>query len=170
MGIMDELEAEYRKKKLPEFGIGDTVDVGVRITEGDRQRVQVFNGTVIAIKGSGVKETFTVRRIVQGEGVERVFPMHSPRVENVKVRKRGRVRRAKLYYLRERVGKATRVKEKAWTKEEKKGAEASAPEATAEAPPEAGKQAKKEGKKLPAQRDMPTKITKEKGKETDTSS
>ena len=106
---------EFEKKqlkKIPPFEIGDTVDVHVRIQEGDKTRVQIFSGTVIGRKGSSIRESFTVRRIVAGEGVERVFPLHSPWIENIKVKRHGRVRRAKLYYLRDRVGKATKVKEK----------------------------------------------------------
>jgi len=105
------------KDELPEFSVGDTVDVHVKIREGEKERVQLFNGTVIRRKGSSVQETFTVRRIVQGEGVERIFPLHSPNVVDVVVKKRGRVRRAKLYYLRDRVGKGVRVREKLWIKE-----------------------------------------------------
>ena len=112
MGLMDDLEAGAMKEKLPEFRIGDVVDVHVRIREGDKERIQVFSGTVIARRGSGVSETFTVRRIVAGEGVERVFPIQSPSVVDVQVTRKGRVRRAKLYYLRERTGKAARVQEK----------------------------------------------------------
>lgn len=99
------------KKEIPKFEIGDTVRVDVNIREGERERVQAFEGTVIARKGSGVAETFTVRRVSYGVGVERVFPIHSPNVKDVKVIRRGRVRRAKLYYLRDRVGKAAKVKE-----------------------------------------------------------
>jgi len=110
--VVRDLERQHMKDNLPEFSIGDTVDVHVRIVEGEKERTQIFNGTVIARKGSGMRETFTVRRIVQGEGVERTFPIHSPKVVTVEVKRRGRVRRAKLYYLRDRVGKATRVKEK----------------------------------------------------------
>ena len=110
--VVREIERQHMKDTLPEFAIGDTVDVHVRIVEGEKERVQVFTGTVIARKGSGMRETFTVRRIVAGEGVERTFPMHSPKVTNVEVTRRGKVRRAKLYYLRDRVGKATRVKER----------------------------------------------------------
>ena len=97
--------------KLPKFDIGDTVRVSVNIREGDRERVQMFEGTVIARRGSGVAETFTVRRVSYGVGVERVFPVHSPNVVAVQVVRRGRVRRSKLYYLRDRVGKAAKVKE-----------------------------------------------------------
>lgn len=99
------------KKEIPEFNIGDTIRIGVNIREGDKERVQNFEGTVIARKGSGVAETFTVRRVSYGVGVERVFPIHSPNVKDVTVIRRGRVRRAKLYYLRDRVGKAAKVKE-----------------------------------------------------------
>ena len=99
------------KKEIPEFEIGDTVKVDVNIKEGDRERIQVFEGTVIARKGSGVSETFTVRRLSYGVGIERVFPIHSPNVKDVKIVRRGRIRRAKLYYLRDRVGKAAKVKE-----------------------------------------------------------
>ena len=99
------------KTDVPEFGIGDTVSVSVRIVEGEKERVQVFSGTVIARKGGGMSETFTVRRIVNNEGVERVFPLHSPKVAGVEVTRRNRVRRAKLYFLRDRVGKATRLQE-----------------------------------------------------------
>lgn len=99
------------KKELPSFSIGDTVRVGVRIREGKTERIQMFEGTVIAKKGSGVAETFTVRRVAYGVGVERVFPLHSPNVKDVQVIRYGKVRRSKLYYLRDRVGKAAKVKE-----------------------------------------------------------
>ena len=112
MGTLDNFEKKQMKKAVPEFAIGDTVDVHVRIVEGEKQRIQVFTGTVIARKGSRHRETFTVRRIVAGEGVERGFPLHSPWIEDIKVRRPGKVRRAKLYYLRDRVGKATKVKER----------------------------------------------------------
>ncbi len=100
------------KAEKPAFSIGDTVKVDVKIREGERERIQVFEGTVIAINGSGITETFTVRRVSYGVGVERVFPVHSPNVAAVKVVRYGKVRRAKLYYLRDRVGKASKVKEK----------------------------------------------------------
>ena len=99
------------KKELPKFNVGDTVRVDVNIKEGERERIQVFEGIVIAKKGSRISETFTVRRVSYGVGVERVFPIHSPNVRDVKVIRRGRVRRSKLYYLRDRVGKAAKVKE-----------------------------------------------------------
>lgn len=104
------------KKEVPSFKVGDTVRVSVNIREGDRERIQVFEGTVIAKKSSGVAETFTVRRVAYGVGVERVFPLHCPNVKDVKVIRRGKVRRAKLYYLRDRVGKAAKVKEQISTK------------------------------------------------------
>jgi len=105
-----EVEKMNMKATLPEFRVGDTVEVLVRIVEGDKERTQIFTGTVIARRGSGMGEMFTVRRIVQGEGVERVFPIQSPAVQDVRVVREGRVRRAKLYYLRERTGKATKVR------------------------------------------------------------
>lgn len=99
------------KKEKPEFSVGDTVKVAVNIKEGTRERIQMFEGTVIARRGSGISETFTVRRLSYGVGVERVFPLNSPNVVSVEVLRRGKVRRSKLYYLRGRVGKATKVKE-----------------------------------------------------------
>ena len=112
MDALKKMAADSLKEAAPEFGIGDTVRVDVKIREGDRERIQVFEGTVIAKKGSGVSETFTVRRISYGVGVERVFPLHSPNVAAVKVVRYGKVRRSKLYYLRDRVGKAAKVKER----------------------------------------------------------
>jgi len=99
------------KAEVPELNIGDTVKVHVKIKEGDKSRIQVFEGTIIAKKHGGINETFTVRRVAHGCGIERVFPVHSPVVDKVEVVRRGRVRRAKLYYLRDRVGKAAKVKE-----------------------------------------------------------
>ncbi|NUN49608.1 MAG: 50S ribosomal protein L19 [Candidatus Brocadiae bacterium] len=132
--VIRELEKEYFRKTTPNFAIGDTVDVHVKIVEGDRERIQLFNGIIIARKGSGARATFTVRRIVQGEGVERVFPVHSPKVADVVIKKRGDIRRAKLYYLRGRVGKGTRVKEKlVLPGDEKPAAQAPAPAETAKA-------------------------------------
>ncbi|MEL6105822.1 MAG: 50S ribosomal protein L19 [Planctomycetota bacterium] len=110
--IMQKVEESSIKEQPPEFEIGDTVDVHLRILEGNKERIQVFTGVVIAISGSGSKEMFTVRRIVAGEGVERKFPIHSPRIEKVEVKRSGVVRRAKLYFLRGRVGKAVRLKER----------------------------------------------------------
>ena len=99
------------KQEVPAFAVGDTVKVHVRIKEGDKSRIQVFEGTVIAKKHGGISETFTVRRVAPGCGIERVFPLHSPVVDRVEVIRKGKVRRAKLYYLRDRVGKAAKVKE-----------------------------------------------------------
>lgn len=111
MDALKTIAAESLKSDLPKFEIGDTVKVHVNIREGDRERIQMFEGTVIARKGSGVAETFTVRRVSYGVGVERVFPLNSPNVKGVDVIRKGRVRRSKLYYLRDRVGKAAKVKE-----------------------------------------------------------
>ena len=105
------IEQSSTKTELPQFSIGDTVRVSVKIREGSRERIQNFEGTVIARGGSGISESFTVRRISYGVGIERVFPLHSPNVVDVKVVRKGKVRRAKLYYLRDRVGKAAKVKE-----------------------------------------------------------
>jgi len=109
--LIDIAERACLKSSVPEFHIGDTVDVTCRIIEGGRERLQVFNGTVIARRGRGINETFTVRRIVNNEGVERVFMLHSPLVADIQARRRGKVRRAKLYFLRGRVGKARKLKE-----------------------------------------------------------
>jgi large subunit ribosomal protein L19 len=110
--LMNAVEEAGMKKKPPHFEIGDTVDVHCRILEGEKERVQIFNGVVIARSGSGTREMFTVRRIVQGEGVERKFPLHSPRIAKIVVQRSAVVRRAKLYFLRDRVGKAVRLKER----------------------------------------------------------
>lgn len=112
LGLIDKIEHENGKKILPPVRIGDTVEVHYLIREGEKERIQLFIGQVIAIKGRGIRQNITVRRMVQGEGVERIFLMHSPRVHDVQVTRRGEVRRSKLYYLRDRVGKSTRVKEK----------------------------------------------------------
>jgi large subunit ribosomal protein L19 len=106
-----EVEKEI-KRQIDDFSVGDTVDVHQRILEGQKERIQVYGGVVISKRGEGTREMFTVRRIVQGEGVERVFPLYSPKIAKVEVKRTGRVRRAKLYYLRERVGKATRLRER----------------------------------------------------------
>ncbi len=110
--IIRAIEAQHIKSDLPEIYIGDTVRVGVRIREGEKERVQPYEGTVIARRNGGINETITVRKVFQGIGVERVFLLHSPLVDAIKIIRRGRVRRAKLYYLRDRVGKATRVKQR----------------------------------------------------------
>ncbi|HUS41019.1 MAG: 50S ribosomal protein L19 [Pirellulales bacterium] len=117
--LLERVEATSRKKAPPVFEIGDTVDVHTRIMEGEKERIQIFSGIVIAMSGSGTREMFTVRRIVQGEGVERKFPLHSPRIANVEVKRSGVVRRAKLYYLRDRIGKAVRLKERRVDRREK---------------------------------------------------
>lgn len=111
MDYLKELVASQIKEDAPKIVVGDTVKVSVNIREGDRERIQVFEGTVIAKNGSGIAETFTVRRVSYGVGVERVFPVHSPNVAKVETVRHGRVRRSKLYYLRDRVGKAAKVKE-----------------------------------------------------------
>ena len=110
--IIKEFESGQLKKELPEIYVGDTVKVGVKITEGNKERVQPYEGVVIAKRHGGINQTITVRRIFQGIGVERVFMLHSPQVASLKVERRGKVRRAKLFYLRDRVGKATRVKQR----------------------------------------------------------
>lgn len=110
--IVKEIGTEQMKKEIPEFAIGDTVRVHNRIVEGKNQRIQMFEGTVIRKKNTGISETFTVRRVAHGCGVEKTFPIHSPNVAAVDVIRRGKVRRARLYYLRDRVGKAAKVKEK----------------------------------------------------------
>ena len=111
MELMKKAVAACMKSEVPSFTIGDTVNVSVRIVEGEKERTQVFAGVVIARRGHGISENFTVRRIVNNEGVERVFPVHSPKISGIEVVRHGRVRRAKLYYLRDRVGKSTRLKE-----------------------------------------------------------
>ena len=131
MRVIDELEKEETKrlskgKKIPVFGPGDTVRVNVRIREGERERVQAFGGVCIARSGGGLHESFTVRKISFGEGVERVFPLLSPMIESIEVKRRGAVRRAKLYYLRDRRGKSARIAERAL------GARDEAPEETTE--------------------------------------
>lgn len=133
--IIRQLETEFLRKVLPRFDIGDTLEVHVKIVEGDRERIQVYTGIVIARKGSGSRASFTVRRIVQGEGVERVFPLHSPKVADIVVKKKGDVRRAKLYYLRGRVGKGTKVREKVGALIEASGPAAAKTEAAVPAAP-----------------------------------
>jgi large subunit ribosomal protein L19 len=110
--IIQSIENEHLKSDIPTLYVGDTIRVGVRISEGGKERVQPYEGTIIAMRNGGINETITVRKIFQGIGVERVFLLHSPRIESIKVIRRGKVRRAKLYYLRDRVGKATRVKQR----------------------------------------------------------
>src|SRR5690242_3898243 len=116
--LLESVEQAHLKKDIPQFQVGDTVDVATRIIEGEKERIQIFSGTVIMRKGRGMNETFTVRRIVNNEGVERIFPLHSPYISKVTVRRGGETRRAKLFYLRERVGKAVRLHEKRKEKRE----------------------------------------------------
>ncbi len=106
------VEATQLREDIPEFGPGDTVNVHIRVVEGDKERIQQFKGVVIAIRGSGTRKTFTVRKVSNGVGVERIFPLHSPKIVKIEVLRRGHVRRAKLYYLRQRSGKSARIKEK----------------------------------------------------------
>ena len=110
--IIRSIEQEQYKSNLPDIYVGDTVRVGIKIQEGGKERVQPYEGTVIAMRNGGINKTITVRRIFQGVGVERVFLIHSPRVQSIKVLRRGKTRRAKLYYLRNRVGKATRIEQR----------------------------------------------------------
>ncbi|CCY04109.1 MAG: 50S ribosomal protein L19 [Eubacteriales bacterium] len=109
--IIDLIESEGIRKDLPNFNVGDTVKVFVKVVEGNKERLQAYEGTVIARKNGGIRETFTVRRICYGVGVERTFPLNSPKIDRIEIVRRGRVRRAKLYYLRDRKGKAAKVKE-----------------------------------------------------------
>jgi len=111
MNLIETLEAELGKDVIPAVHVGDTVNVHYLIREGEKERIQIFTGTILATSGRGIRRTITVRRLVQGEGVERIFPLHNPRVQAIEIARRGDVRRAKLYYLRDRVGKKTRVKE-----------------------------------------------------------
>ena len=111
MNLVEMVEQPYLKSDIPPFRIGDTVKVYVKIKEGDKERVQMYEGVVIARKGQGLTETFTVRRMAYGVGVERTFPVHSPKLEKIEIARRGKVRRAKLYYLRNKVGKDSKVKE-----------------------------------------------------------
>ncbi len=109
--IIDAIEKEYLKAEVPAFNVGDVVKVGVKVVEGSRERTQAFEGTVIAKRNGGVRETFTVRRVSFGVGIERTFPLHSPRIDSITVVRKGKVRRAKLYYLRKLSGKAAKIKE-----------------------------------------------------------
>jgi large subunit ribosomal protein L19 len=112
MNTLDQIEAAYLRDDLPDFRPGDNVRVNVRVVEGGRERIQTFEGVVVGRDGGGLRETFTVRKVSFGVGVERIFPVHAPIIHSIDVVRRGKVRRAKLYYLRDRVGKATRIKEK----------------------------------------------------------
>ena len=130
--IIEQVEKAHLKANAPQFDIGDTVDVHNRIIEGEKERIQIFSGTVIMRRGRGINETFTVRRIVNNEGVERIFPLHSPFISRLVVRRSGESRRAKLFYLRQRVGKAVRLTEKRKAKKGDEGTE----QPTAAAQPE----------------------------------
>ncbi|MCI2106258.1 MAG: 50S ribosomal protein L19 [Intestinimonas sp.] len=112
MNLMQAFTGKYVKSEIPDIAVGDTVRVHLKVKEGNRERIQIFEGTVIAKKHGGIEETFTVRRVSYGVGVEKVFPIHSPIIEKVETVRHGKVRRAKLYYLRERVGKSAKIKEK----------------------------------------------------------
>ena len=111
MNVVDKIRYSGLKEDVADFAVGDGVKVYVKIVEGTTERIQLFAGTVIARRGTGIEETFTVRRVVSGQGVERVFPLHSPRIDRIEVVRKGKVRRAKLYYLRNKIGKAARVRE-----------------------------------------------------------
>jgi large subunit ribosomal protein L19 len=151
MRSLETIEKEWTRKKAVKFDVGDSVDVHVKIIEGDRERIQIFAGVVIAKRHEGLSETFTVRRLVQGEGVERIFPINSPRVVDIIVKKKGNVRRAKLHYLRDRVGRSTRVEEKLGAMDkEKEQAVAAVPPAPAEKKSEAPQAEKKPQPAAPA--------------------
>jgi large subunit ribosomal protein L19 len=139
------VEDSVLKSDVPDFHIGDTVDVHQKLLDGAKERVQVFSGTVISRSGSGARETFTVRRLVQGEGVERIFPVHSPRIAKIEVKKAGMVRRAKLYYLRDRVGKAVKIRDDVKRQVEIDKAIKAAQEAETRAAQEAAAKARSEG-------------------------
>ena len=127
--ILQGVEAAHLKKNIAEFQVGDTVDVATRIVEGDKERIQVFSGTIIMRKGAGINETFTVRRIVNNEGVERIYPVHSPFIASITVKRSGERRRAKLFYLRDRVGKSVRLTEKRKAKKDEPAANKGEPKA-----------------------------------------
>lgn len=143
--IIDLIEKKQLKAEVPDFRIGDTVDVHQKLLDGTKERIQVYSGTVIARNGGGARETFTVRRIVQGEGVERIFLVHSPKIARIEVKKAGKVRRAKLYYLRDRVGKATKIKDDVKRQASLDKALKAAAEADTKAAQEAAAKAKSEG-------------------------
>jgi len=132
--LMAHVEAKHLKANPPQFNVGDIVDVHQRIVEGDKERIQIFSGTVFMKRGDGINATFTVRRIVNNEGVERIFPLHSPKIDKLVVKRQSRVRRAKLYYLRDRTGKATRLKEGDPIVVGEQVAPVAAPKAAVEAP------------------------------------
>ena len=150
MRMLDAIEKDWQRKKPVKFDVGDSVDVHVRIIEGDRERIQIFAGVVIAKRHEGLSETFTVRRLVQGEGVERIFPVNSPRVVDIIVKKKGNVRRAKLHYLRQRVGRGTRIEEKLGAMDKEQAAAASAEKAEKKADEAKAKAEKKPEPAAPA--------------------
>jgi large subunit ribosomal protein L19 len=143
--ILELIESKLIKPEVPDFRIGDTVDVHQKLLDGAKERVQVYSGTVIARHGGGAKETFTVRRVVQGEGVERIFLVHSPKIARIEIKKAGKVRRAKLYYLRDRVGKGTKIKDDVKRQVEIDKAIKATSEAETKAAQEAAAKAKSEG-------------------------
>ncbi len=156
MNVVAEIEKENMKEKAPQFKVGDLVDVHVKTVEGEKERIQIFNGTVISKKGSGNRVTFTVRRVVQGEGVERVFPLHSPNIVDIVVKKSHKIRRAKLYYLRDRKGKSARLKEIRKKVKKTSKVKKAAPVVAAEEPDEASE--------VPAETTKATKAPKAKAK------
>ena len=139
--LIEEIESSQLKTDIPDFRVGDTVKVHIRIIEGEKERIQVFTGTVIARKGSGLSETFSVYRVAYGKSMERVFTLHSPRIAKIEVTRKGKVRKAKLYYLRGVSGKKAKVKEKIGTKKKPIGEKETSPQKSAKL------HAKKEGKK-----------------------
>ncbi|QDT37354.1 50S ribosomal protein L19 [Stratiformator vulcanicus] len=141
--LLDAAEQPSLREKKLNFAVGDTVDVHCRILEGNKERIQIFNGTIIARRGSGTRESFTVRRVVSGEGVERTFPVHSPKIAELVIKRHGHVRRAKLFYLRDRIGKAVRLRERQPKPWEAEAAEATAHKKTVK---RAGKKPKKKKK------------------------
>ena len=172
MNIIDVVEKESMKEEVPQFKVGDLVDVHVKTIEGDKERIQIFNGMVIKRKGSGLRETFTVRRVVQGEGVERIFPVHSPNVTDVKVKKSHKTRRAKLYFLRDRKGKGARLKEIRRREKKTSSAKETVPVVVTDEPAETTKPAKpKKAAKAksatkPPKAEKATKVPKAKAKDT----
>ena len=158
MRMLDAIEKDWQRKKPVKFDVGDSVEVHVKIIEGDRERIQIFAGVVIAKRHEGLSETFTVRRMVQGEGVERIFPVNSPRVVDIVVKKKGNVRRAKLHYLRERIGRSTKVEERTGSAEFVAAARAEAKaEAAKEAAAKREEAAKAEAAKAEAKPETPAK-------------
>lgn len=150
MNILDQITEEYKKNDIPEFGIGDTVKVHIKIKEGSRERVQVFEGFVLKMQNGGVSETFTVRRIASGVGVEKTFPLHSPLIEKIEIVKKGDVRRAKLNYMRKRTGKAAKIKAKILTEEQIKAEREAFEAAKREAEEKAAAEAAKEAERIAA--------------------